>query len=396
MKNQKILLFSLPILAIFIGLLVISDRLAHPSTQEATDKPIQTEAEAVGLPGQSPIIVARVEDQKGKTLLIVKDLTGGAEFPALDLPNGTRPFEQPVISGRNILSILGGNGNTLRLYRISPGGSSDSIQVETADYGIGMYWGDYLLVIPPKANLLQLISPDLRQFDVTFESKYLKDGTHSIFSVINGKNGELIAFSNVPVQEEGKYYALVWVIKPETSSIKEELLNFTNNEPVFSPSSASVDQKYIPSILAISQDLTKIAYSFYYIQDPKENVLHTAYAVYSTLENKDLVVKKNTYYLQKFDQYGDILYQDKYPTSGVGGVILNLDDLSPVFDIDQFVQRTAVNRVRIRPYGVNWLIGTESEVLLVTPGGQLITRYPLPADFINQEYEIALPISSQP
>lgn len=393
MKNQKILFFSLPIIAILIVLLEITDRLPHQSIQEATDKPIQTETEVIGLPGKTPIIIARVEDQEGKTLLIVKDLTGGVEFPTLELPEGTRPFEQPIISDKNILSIFGGNDNTLRLYRISPGGSSASIQVETANYGTGMYWSDYLLVIPPEANLLQLISPDLKQFDVTFESEYLKDGTHSIFNVISGKNGKLIAFSQNPVQKEDRYYAPVWVIDPKTASIKEELLNFPPIEPSFSSRSASVDQKYIPSILAISQDLTKIVYSFDYIQDPKGKSLYTSYAVYSVLEDKDLVVIKDKYYLQKFDQYGDILYQDKYPTSGAGGVILNLDDLSPVFDVDRFVQRTAINRVRIRPYGVNWLIGTESEVLLVSSGGQLIAKYPLPADFTHQEYEIALPIS---
>jgi hypothetical protein len=203
----------------------------------------------------------------------------------------------------------------------------------------------------------------------------------------------LIAFSSSPVQKDGKDYALVWVIHPKTASFEEKLLNLPHYTPRFSPASANVDQKYLLRVMGISQDFTKIVYTFDYIRSVDENAVYTAYAVYSTLENKDLVVIKDRCYLQTFDQYGDTLYQDKYPVSGAGGVILNLDDLSPVFDVDSFVQRVSESRVRIRPYGANWLIGTESEVLLVTPEGQLISKYALPADFVHQEYEIAKLIS---
>jgi hypothetical protein len=261
------------------------------------------------------------------------------------------------------------------------------------DIGTGLFWSDYLLVIPPKANVVQLIRPDFDQFQISLDSKYINDGIHHVINVFNGNKGELVAFSYIPLYENNQYFVLVWVIHPKKATIEERKLLFLDARQVNTNPFPNKDQKHNPRILAVSQDFTKVVYSYDYIKDPFDNFIHIAYAVYSTTEKKDLTIVKDRFFLPKFEQVGNIIYQERSRLNGSGGVILNLADLSPVIDIEKFVPPKPEDRIHISPYGSNWLIGTDDEIFLVSSSGKVIKKFPLPADFVGQEYQIVRPVT---
>lgn len=393
MNNRKVLLFTLPILLALFGLFWLSGSFRNQPPADKTQIPPTTGARAKAESEIGPVVVARVEEQPEKTIFIAKDLATNMEFPTLELPSHAWSNNEPILADRKILSIFGDNVNSLRLYKVSQEGNTSSMQVSTGDYGTGLFWGKYLLVIPRKAESIQVIKPNFDEFQIPINSQYINDGIHHVINIFNGEKGGLIAFSYDPLYENNQYFVLVWLIHPETASIEERKLPFLYAKQVNTNPFPNKDQKHNPRILAVSQDFTKVVYSYDYIKDPFDNFIHIAYAVYSTTEKKDLTIVKDRFFLPKFEQVGNIIYQERSRLNGSGGVILNLVDLSPVIDIEKFVPPKPEDRIHISPYGSNWLIGTDNEVFLVSSSGKVIKKFPLPADFVSQEYQIVRPVT---
>ncbi|MEN6579895.1 MAG: hypothetical protein ABFD05_04605 [Anaerolineaceae bacterium] len=393
MNNRKVLLFTLPILLALFGLFWLSGSFRNQPPADKTQIPPTTDTQAKAESEIGPIVVARFDQQPDKTVFIARDLSTGMSFPELDLPSGTWSNDQPVLADKKILSVFGDNVNNLVLYKVASGNKTEFVQLMSRDIGTGLFWSDYLLVIPPKANVVQLIRPDFDQFQISLDSKYINDGIHHVINVFNGNKGELVAFSYIPLYENNQYFVLVWVIHPKKATIEERKLLFLDARQVNTNPFPNEDQKHNVVILAISQDFTKVVYTYDYIKKPFDNMIYEAYAVYSTTERKDLLIVKDRFFLPKFDQVGDIIYQEKYRVNGSGGVILNLVDLSPVIDIEKFVPPKPEDRIHISPYGSNWLIGTDDEIFLVSSSGKVIKKFPLPADFVGQEYQIVRPVT---
>ena len=115
--------------------------------------------------------------------------------------------------------------------------------------------------------------------DKDFSHKIVKPKTIGskivIGGLVKGEEDKVIAFNQLPVEENGKQFAEVFIVDLNSGEITEKLLPAPpSEEPSFGvPLSPTV--KYNLLFIGVSEDLKKLYYSYFEAEEAGSNVLYT-------------------------------------------------------------------------------------------------------------------------
>ena len=88
-----------------------------------------------------------------------------------------------------------------------------------------------------------------------------------------------------------------------------------------------------------------------------------------------------------YAQYHDFLYVSNFGDGyGSKALLINMITLNPLIDFRQDVEN--FGKLIIIPFGDSFLIGTADTVELLSSNGEIINKYPLPMEWVNQQYNL--------
>jgi len=200
------------------------------------------------------------------------------------------------------------------------------------------------------------------------------------------RDDEVVVFSPVPVIENQKTYAQVWLIPLSDSRISRQLLqtpNFDHLEIGESPQSGA---KYAFRIIGVSKDLTHLYISYYLGKE--ENTAQQMLGIFDTTTLEEISSSRvECANMTGYDESNGILYSSKDDLEGGGSTagFINLHSLTSL-DMSIFTQDETTARLSIVPFSENFLFGTNSRVFIVTPTGEIVKKYDLPPAWHNENY----------
>lgn len=335
---------------------------------------------------QSQVMVAKIIEDDVNTHLKICSLIPPENCDSFELPKNSVLGYPITYDGEEFRALVKRGSLRFQLYRFSKTAEIDSVAVQTNDLRPDVYIADNWFVMVDKPNELKLLSYDLAEKSIVIHSDYLSDDVKMISRVISGKDGSIIAFCSIPIQIANDLFVQAWIVWPETGKVEEKLLPFPGHDRYFPPKSSQTDTKYMPIIMAVDQKLEKIVYSYNYVNTPGARSINTGLAVYSVKDARDVAVRKDLVFLPVFEQHEDVIFQGKFPVSGAGALILNIDNLHPLFDLNNLPAISASDWIRLEPHGENWVVGTIASVFLFSGTGELLGSYALPDEFLDNDY----------
>ncbi len=201
------------------------------------------------------------------------------------------------------------------------------------------------------------------------------------------RDNEVVVFSPVPVIENQKTYAQVWLIHLNDYSIDDQLLQMPDDfDDLKVGESPQSGVKYALRIIGVSKDLTNL-YLLYYLGG-KENTAQQMLGIFDTATLEEISSSSvECANMTGYDESNGILYSSKDDLEGGGSTaaFINLHSLTSL-DMSMFTQEETTARLIIVPFGENFLFGTNSRVFIVTPTGKIIKKYNLPPAWHNENY----------
>lgn len=333
---------------------------------------------------------------KQPSVVVVRLVNNDLEFGCLDnincLPNiSLKDIEQPVVY---IDSAFYKNSSTLDIILVR----SDQIFV--------------LLEIDLKNNQVKYITlpketlPPLR-IAHTDTQVIIGDQTGHLFFIQNGdiknqvkltskdntsniaglfvRDNDIVVFSPVPLNENQRTYAQVWLIHLSDYSIDGQLLQMPNFDHLEIGELPQSGVKYLVQIIGVSEDLTNV-YGFYYL-GTEENTVQSMLGIFDTSTLREISsLNVECANMAGYIQSNEILYSSRSDSEGSStAAFINLHNLSSL-DVSIFTQDEITTRLIIVPFSENFLFGTNSRVFIVSPTGKIAKKYSLPLTWHNENY----------
>jgi len=207
------------------------------------------------------------------------------------------------------------------------------------------------------------------------------------------RDNDIVAFSPVPVIKDERTYAQVWLIHLSNSSIDSQLLQMPNFDRLEIGELPKSGAKYVGQIIGVSEDLTNL-YVFYYL-GTEEGTAQSMLGIFDTSTLKEITSSNvECANMAGYIQSNEILYSSRSDLEGSStAAFINLHNLTSP-DISAFTQDEITTKLIIVPFDENFLFGTNSQVFIVTPTGQIIKKYNLPMMWHNQNY-VLVSLSSE-
>lgn len=229
--------------------------------------------------------------------------------------------------------------------------------------------------------------------DKDFSHKIVKPKTIGskivIGGLVKGEENKVIAFNQLPVEENGKQFAEVFIVDLNSGEITEKLLPAPpSEEPSFGvPLSPTV--KYNLLFIGVSEDLKKLYYSYFEAEEAGSNVLYTRLGMFDTENEEELhTYSKCCPPPDGYQQYREYLFSGHVPEAAGAALLLSMKDLSPVVDLHELLKGEGTSKISIVPFGKYFIVGTQSKVFLLSQDGHILKEYPLPPDLIGKGYTI--------
>lgn len=203
----------------------------------------------------------------------------------------------------------------------------------------------------------------------------------------------VVVFSPVPVIENQKTYAQVWLIHLSDSSINSQLLQMPNFDHLEIGESPQSGAKYAFGIIGVNEDLTNLYISYYLGKE--ENTAQLMLGIFDTTTLEEISSSSiECANMVGYNKNNEILYASRSDLEGSStAAFINLHNLTPL-DVSMFIQDEITTRLIIVPFGENFLFGTNSRVFIVTPTGKIVKKYNLPLAWHNENY-VLLSISGK-
>ncbi len=211
-----------------------------------------------------------------------------------------------------------------------------------------------------------------------------KDNTSNIAGLFVRDNN-VVVVSPVPVIENKKTYAQVWLIHLSDFSINNVLLQIPNFDRLEIGEFPQSGTKYASRIIGVSEDLANL-YVFYYL-GTEEGAAQLMLGIFNTFTLKEIAsLRVECANMAGYIQSNEILYSSRSDLEGSStAAFINLHNLTS-FDVSTFTQDEITTKLIIAPFDKNFLFGTNSQVFIVTQTGKISKKYNLPLTWHNQNY----------
>ena len=213
----------------------------------------------------------------------------------------------------------------------------------------------------------------------------------AIGGLVKGEENRVIAFNQLPVEENGKQFAEIFIIDLNSGEITRKLLPAPPSEELSEvPISPTI--KYNLLFIGVSRDLKKLYYSYFETEESENNALYTRLGMFDTENKKELHAYNNKNKCcpppDGYQQYKEYLFVSHSSEAGGSALLLSMKDLSPVVDLHELLKGERTSKILIVPFGERFIVGTQSKVLLLSQDGHILKEYPLPPDLIGKNYAI--------
>jgi hypothetical protein len=215
--------------------------------------------------------------------------------------------------------------------------------------------------------------------------KLVRKGNISAIAGLFVRNNDVVVFSPVPVIENERTYAQVWLIHLNDFSIDSQLLQIPNFDHLEIGGLPQSGAKYASRIIGVSEDLTNV-YVFYYL-GVEEGVARPMLGMFNTSTLKETSsLNVECVNMAGYVQTNGILYSSRSDLEGSStAAFINLRNLTSL-DVSTFTQNEMTTKLIIAPFDKTFLFGTNSTVFIVTPTGKILKKYNLPLAWHDQNY----------
>ena len=74
---------------------------------------------------------------------------------------------------------------------------------------------------------------------------------------------------------------------------------------------------------------------------------------------------------------------------GVGASLVDMSTVSSLLDFEKYPELKR-GKLIIVPFGDFILLNTPYQIILLSPSGEIVERYPMPEDLVDQEYRVMI------
>lgn len=208
-----------------------------------------------------------------------------------------------------------------------------------------------------------------------------------IRSLIGANERQVIALNTDPVEQEDDAYVNVSIIDVITGDARKEGFKLPGLEINRSLPTSQAGHKYLFTIEGISRDLTKLYCLYVLGGTPLTGRLGT-FDIETSQEVAFTEDRELIHITYGYAQYHDILFTGN-PGSGESlstATLVNMSTVTSLLDFDQ--NPLWRHRLVIVPFGENFLLGSMSQIILMSQSGEILQRYPLPEKWLSRNYKL--------
>ena len=200
---------------------------------------------------------------------------------------------------------------------------------------------------------------------------------------------KIIALNRQPVIKDGEVFIKFATIDINSGQINAQSLALPELKLPLSQIKTEAGNKYLVEIEGISRDLENIYCLFYDGEVPNELRL----GKFNFTSGKEVVSTQEAGLIKLtsgYAQYHELLYTSSFggaEGAGAGASLITTATMSSLLDFEHQPELRS-SKLILNPFGDAFLVGTDSHVLLLSPDGKIIQKYPLPEDWIGQDYSM--------
>jgi len=270
------------------------------------------------------------------------------------------------------------------LYIVSKDGSIEEIDLRKEFFSFTLHYFYGQIVLAGQKTIRE------GEPDHSMKTINLPNGDSLYGLVQQGKENEIIAFANQPVEKEGKRFAEILISHLDSNQVTKRLLPAPQFEEL-TEAPTSTGTKYNGMFIGVSADLKKLYYSYQVAETGDYgHGIYTRLGMFDTEKEEELpyVYDRCCPPMGGYFQYDGYLMVNHFPEAGGMALVLNMRDLSSAIDLYKVLEGEETSRLSIHPFGPYFIVGTVNKVFLFSRDGDVLQEYPLPPDLIGQDYTI--------
>ncbi len=256
-------------------------------------------------------------------------------------------------------------------------GEIKSIQSpDEAEFSLMKIAGGRLILARSQGQVVYIVESDLSITEV-------RTGIDIHKMIADGN--KVIVLNQIPVEKDGQIYIEVSKLDIATKEVQAERLKLSGLELFHGPSTPDANKKYLLFVEGVSGDLMNL-YCVFRSGDEPDIARLGSFEVKTSI---NVAETEGGVTATSYAQYHEMLYTEYSERSdgGPGASLYNMSTGRSLFDTDE-KQDWIGKKLLIVPFGDNILLGRSDEIILLSPGGTILKRYPLPEAWRNQDYQI--------
>ncbi len=217
-------------------------------------------------------------------------------------------------------------------------------------------------------HALFVIRPDLSVNQIELDTGCVPDTT-----MFAGIDGNVILLKVQTLPQGAKYFSEVCIVDTISGEQTQKQIEVPRNAWVYS----------------ISPDLEKLYYLYVDTGIKKTGHIFGSFDIVSGEEN--VIYNDQCINMQGgYQQYNGMLFSETFGlTEGnVKATLIRMDDFSPVICEGENPQLDMIRELKIVPFGDYFLLGSRTQVMLISPDGEVIDQFDLPPALLLGDYEI--------
>lgn len=308
-------------------------------------------------------------------------------FPDVDLGEQTKATIQPDVHPLNIGFAYYGNDSTLYIllegsagvYLVKVNPQTGQVLLKDPMPFMGGYSPGMALMVHGKLVLatndgkISVVQDDfsMKTFDIKAP----------IWDFIETGDARIAAISTDGFLQDGSRNVKVFLVDINSGAVEEKFLNGPSEE----------GESFL---ITIDQDITRL-YLEPVGKDSTDTGVLNVFDVKSqktilSVATSDIIADFYSLHVAKLYQYHGMWYYSRRCCleGPAPAMLVNMSMLKPVINPGELSKDESDATFLIAPFGDDFLIGMTSHILLVSPDGTVIKTYPLPEEWIGQDYRL--------
>lgn len=213
-------------------------------------------------------------------------------------------------------------------------------------------------------NILFTIHPDLSVSQVAIDDKCAPDSM-----MVEGSNENIIL---VKMNSEPDNFVRVCVVDTLSGEFIEKDIKIPN----------------VSMVVSVSPNLEK----FFYLYHDSKIKIGEIFGMYDTKTEQETTILDDRCIniMGGYQQYNGMLFSETFGlTEGnVKSTLIRMDDFIPVICGGENLALDMIKEVKIVPFGEYFLLGSKTQIILITLDGEIIDKFELPKELLMRKYQI--------